>query len=62
MERKLTDLSIIELKATAYDTLAQIQQLQGNLTSINAELNTRFNLTNSVKSPDPQTTGDVTIV
>ena len=41
MERKLQDLSDIELKAVAYDTLAQIQALQGQLNAINGELTRR---------------------
>ena len=41
MERKIQDLSDIELKALAYDTLAQLQLLQNNLNVINTELNTR---------------------
>ena len=41
MERKLQDLSDIELKALAYDTLAQLQVLQNNLNTINGELNRR---------------------
>ena len=38
MERKLEELSDIELKALAYDTLAQLQMLQQNLNTINGEL------------------------
>ena len=49
MERKIQDLSDIELKALAYDTLAQLQLLQNNLNVINAELNTR------AKNVSPQT-------
>jgi hypothetical protein len=41
MERKLQDLSDIELKALAYDTLAQLQLLQNNLNTINGELGRR---------------------
>jgi hypothetical protein len=41
MERKIEDLSDIELKALAYDTLAQLQFFQNNLNLINAELNIR---------------------
>lgn len=38
MERKLEELSDIELKALAYDTLAQLQMFQQNLNVINTEL------------------------
>jgi hypothetical protein len=41
MERKLQELSVIELKALAYDTLAQLQILQNNMNIINQELNLR---------------------
>lgn len=40
---ELKDLSIIELKAYAYDTLAQIQSLQGNLDALNNEIHVRVN-------------------
>lgn len=45
MERKLQDLSDIELKALAYDTLAQLQLLQNNLNAINGELGRRVQQT-----------------
>ena len=38
MEKNLQTLSDIELKALAYDHLAQLQQLQNNLNLINQEL------------------------
>lgn len=38
MERKLEELSDIELKALAYDTLGQLQLHQQNLNAINTEL------------------------
>ena len=41
MEKKLEDISDVELKAMAYDTLAQLQALQQNLNIINAELSKR---------------------
>ncbi len=42
MERKLQDIPDMELKALAYDHLAQLQALQNNLNAINAELNRRL--------------------
>jgi hypothetical protein len=38
MERTLENLSDVELKAVAYDTLAQLQLFQQNIQVINAEL------------------------
>ena len=38
MERKIEELSDIELKALAYDTLAQLQLFQQNLAALNNEL------------------------
>ena len=41
MEKKLTELTEVELKALAYDTIAQLQLHQNNLNVINQELSTR---------------------
>ena len=41
MERKVEELSEIELKAAAYDILAQIQMYQQQLNIINTELGKR---------------------
>ena len=38
MEKTLDSLTEIELKALAYDTIAQLQSLQQNLQAINQEL------------------------
>lgn len=41
MEKRLQDLTDVELKALAYDQLAQLQQCQNNLNVINGELSRR---------------------
>lgn len=38
MERRLQDLTDVEIKALCYDLLAQQQQAQQNLTALNQEL------------------------
>lgn len=50
MEKKLEELSDIELKALAYDTLAQIQIHQQNLQAINNELAKRIKVTKQIES------------
>ncbi len=42
MEKQLSDFSITELKAIAYDQMALIEQCQTNLRSINQELGKRL--------------------
>ena len=49
MEKKLQDLTDVELKALAYDQFAQIQLCQNNLNAINGELARR-----SQPQPSPQ--------
>jgi hypothetical protein len=41
MEKKLSDLTVIELKSLAYDELARIEQSQSNLRVLNQEINNR---------------------
>lgn len=42
MEKKLSDLTVVELKSHAYDALARIEQSQSNLRALNQEINNRF--------------------
>jgi len=51
MEKKLSEYSIIELKAMAYDQLAQIEFCQNTLKVINEELIKRSNNPQSVPIP-----------
>lgn len=41
MEKKLSDLTVVELKSLAYDELARIEQSQSNLRILNQEINNR---------------------
>ena len=43
MERQLSDLTVVELKALAYDQMAQLDMIQNNLRVINQELSRRLN-------------------
>lgn len=43
MERQLSDISTVELKALAYDQLAQLEMIQNNLRTLNQELSRRAN-------------------
>jgi uncharacterized membrane protein YccC len=38
MEKQLSEINLVELKALAYDHLSQIEFLQNNLRAINQEL------------------------
>ena len=42
MEKKLSDLTVIELKSLAYDELAKLENAQQNLKILNQEINKRF--------------------
>jgi hypothetical protein len=42
MEKKLSDLTVIELKSLAYDELARVDQSQANLRILNQEINNRI--------------------
>ena len=50
MERKLEDLTIVEIKSIAYDTIIQLQMTQQNLQIINEEL-ARRNTANQQSTP-----------
>ena len=41
MEKKLSDLTVVELKSLAYDELARIEQSQSNLRVLTQEINNR---------------------
>ena len=41
MERKLSDLTIVELKSLAYDELARLETAQSNLRILNQEIANR---------------------
>lgn len=43
MERQLSDLTVVELKALAYDQMAQLEMAQNNLRVLNQELSRRLN-------------------
>ena len=42
MEKKLSDLTVVELKSLAYDELAKLETSQQNLRILNQEINKRF--------------------
>jgi len=42
MEKKLSDLTVIELKSLAYDELARVEQSQANSRILNQEINNRI--------------------
>lgn len=54
MDKQLQDLTVVELKAIAYDQMAQMELLQNNLRVINQELSRRLN----VGPPAPNLTVD----
>jgi hypothetical protein len=65
MEKKLEDFTDIELKALAYDILAQLQVSQRNLDAINGELSKRAQSAQSAQSSKSGTIprlGDVDVV
>ena len=51
MEKNLSEMSIVELKALAYDFMAQIEFSQQNLRNINLELSKRFDVNKSQDFP-----------
>jgi len=64
MDRQLSEFQTVELKALAYDQLAQIEVAQNNLRAINQELSRRLQSSsvppNSVKSTiDPLIPGSI---
>ncbi len=42
MEKKLSDLTVVELKSLAYDELAKLEAAQQNLRILNQEINKRY--------------------
>ena len=42
MEKKLSDLTVVELKSLAHDELAKLETAQQNLRVLNQEINKRF--------------------
>lgn len=50
MDKQLSDFTVVELKALAYDQMAQLELCQNNLRVINQELSRRLNPT-----PPPNT-------
>ena len=42
MEKKLSDLTVVELKSLAYDELSKLETAQQNLRVLNQEINKRF--------------------
>jgi hypothetical protein len=42
MEKKLSDLTVVELKSLAYDELARIEQAQSNIRVLNQEIGNRI--------------------
>ena len=49
MEKQLSDLTTVELKALAYDQMAQIEFAQNNLRAINQELSKRLNASSNMQ-------------
>lgn len=52
-QKGLADLSLLELKAHAYDQLAQIQQCQNNLKLLNDEIQRRATSPDTLSTPTP---------
>ena len=42
MEKKISDLTVVELKSLAYDELAKIELCQNNLRVLNQEISNRL--------------------
>ena len=60
MEKKLSDLTVVELKSLAYDELARIEQSQSNLRVLNQEINNRAQQTQQGSFTAPVSTDGVT--
>jgi len=69
MEKKLSDLTIVELKSLAYDELARLESAQSNLRILNQEIANRVQqiqqsqqgtLTPTFEA-DPNTAGSVSL-
>ena len=58
MEKKLSDLTVIELKSLAYDELARLESAQSNLRILNQEIANRAQQTQQgslTSAPDVST-------
>ena len=58
MEKKLSDLTVVELKSLAYDELARLEAAQSNLRVLNQEIGNRVQQTQQgslTSAPDIQT-------
>lgn len=64
MERQISDLTTVELKAIAYDQMAQIELAQNNLRAINQELSKRVQQTSPPAAPaiEPLPAGSITTI
>ena len=60
MEKKLSDLTVVELKSLAYDELARIEQSQSNLRVLNQEINNRAQQNQQGSFTAPVSTDGVT--
>lgn len=54
MDKQLSDLTVVELKALAYDQMAQLEIIQNNLRVLNQELSRRLNTSVTGGSPTVQ--------
>lgn len=59
MEKQISDLTTIELKALAYDQMAQLELSQNNLRIINQELSKRLQSQNQRPVIEPLPLGSV---
>ena len=58
MEKKLSDLTVVELNSLAYDELARLEAAQSNLRVLNQEIGNRVQQTQQgslTSAPDIQT-------
>jgi len=55
MDKQLSEMSVIELKALAYDLIANLEMLRNNLAAVNQELAKRQQEANQPATPPPTT-------
>jgi hypothetical protein len=60
MERKLSDLTIVELKSLAYDELARLESAQSNLRILNQEIANRVQLIQQAQQAQQAQQGTLT--
>jgi len=53
MEKQLSDFTVVELKAIAYDLISQLEITQNNLKIIHQELTKRLNTNQPPKTDNP---------